>query len=240
MPNEKSKASILSAQLDFEDVSDRTVKSDDIDLSHLDFDFDPDLVSFESLAQSASETAFSEEAVIPPVAPVAATNVTSTASATSAVKPTSSASNLSRQARPGGAKKQHQKNDRFALYAAGVALCGFILIFASLFYFKVLGNDENAPAYLALPETVTNIEGKVIRIQVTLQVRYQDRDWLNSHKKALSDLFPIVIGKIDPEDLRTEQGFQKVQEQLRTELNNGMGSDKIQSVLMNELLTQSH
>ena len=74
---------------------------------------------------------------------------------------------------------------------------------------------------------------------MTIQVSQKDKDWLNSHKKSLTELFPIVITKINPADLHSEQGFDRVREQLRQELNQGSGSDKIESVLINELLTQS-
>jgi len=90
-----------------------------------------------------------------------------------------------------------------------------------------------------MPQTVVNLQDEVVRIQVTLQVENQDRDWLGSHKRALSDLLPIALTKIDPDDLHSEQGLEHLREQLRKDLNQGMETDKIQSVLVNELLTQS-
>jgi flagellar basal body-associated protein FliL len=56
----------------------------------------------------------------------------------------------------------------------------------------------------------------------------------------LSDIFPIVVAKINPEDLHSEEGFERVREMLRSELNQSLATDKIDSVLINELLMQNH
>jgi flagellar basal body-associated protein FliL len=104
----------------------------------------------------------------------------------------------------------------------------------------VIAKDETTPSYLALPKTVVNVDGQVIRLQVTIQVQNKNRDWLATNKKALSDIFPIVVAKINPEDLHSEDGFERVREMLRSELNQSLATDKIDSVLINELLMQNH
>lgn len=237
MATDQSRASQLSAQLDFEDVSGGPNTADELDLSHLDFELDPAMTSLESLVQAPLDyqDADSKDPWVDfPAASAPATP------ATPAYSPPSAKAGQS-AARPRGGKtsQKQEKNDRFTLYAAVIALLGLALIVGALFYFKVLGSDENRIAYLTLPETVTNLPGQTIRIQVTLQVEQKDKDWLNEHKKILGELFPIVIAKINPDDLHSEQGFQNVQTLLRKELNQGTESDKIQTVLINELLTQT-
>ncbi|MBC3886557.1 flagellar basal body-associated FliL family protein [Undibacterium griseum] len=221
MAKDKTKSAILSSELDFEDVDGGPIKDMDIDLSHLQFDLPSD--------KSASTTPLSQ-----PVAEKAASRPQAAASPSPAKKtPTS----------PAGKKntgKNSKISDRFTLYAAVIALCGFLIIFGSIFYFKVLDSDETAPSYLVLPRAVIHPDGQVVRIQLTLQVESKDREWLGSNKKALSDILPIVLTAVDPEDLHSEQGFEHLREQLRQEFNQRMGTDKINSVLVNELLMQSH
>lgn len=206
MATSQSKASLLSAQLDFEDVDGNALKAVDAELADLKFDLPSD------------------------PAPKAPADVRSAPKTQARATP----------AKPVLTHRKTQKKDNFALYAAIIALCSFVVIFSAIFYIKVIAKDETTPSYLALPKTVVNVDGQVIRLQVTIQVQNKNRDWLATNKKALSDIFPIVVAKINPEDLHSEEGFERVREMLRSELNQSLATDKIDSVLINELLMQNH
>ena len=130
--------------------------------------------------------------------------------------------------------------DNFTLYAAGVALLGFLLIFGAIVFSRQVRTDEMTPSYLTLPQNVVTVEDQTIRMVVTIQVANADGGWLASHKQALSDLFPIAMTTIDANDLGTEEGMERAREKLRTELNTRLQTDKIQAVLVEELLTRTH
>lgn len=214
MATSQSKASLLSAQLDFEDVNGNALKAVDAELADLKFDLPPEAAP---KAPADVRSGDVNKRTAPKTQPRVAT-----------------------PARPVLTHRKTQKKDNFALYAAIIALCSFVVIFSAIFYIKVIDKDETTPSYLALPKAVVNVDGQVIRLQVTIQVQNKNRDWLATNKKALSDIFPIVVAKIDPEDLHSEEGFERVREMLRSELNQSLATDKIDSVLINELLMQNH
>ncbi|MFZ6689237.1 flagellar basal body-associated FliL family protein [Undibacterium sp. SXout11W] len=242
MANDKSKASLLSAQLDFEDVGKPSGKSESLDFFDLDFDVDsrPDMLEEHlpspplpdqinpiiteqqfSVSGSAAQVASVKEQAIPEL-----------------LKPKKSAFDTKSLKKTNNSKKKNG-NDNFAFYAAIFALCGFFVVFVAIFYVKVIANESDTPTYLTLPETVVNIEENVIRIKVTIQVERKDRDWLNNNKMMLMQLLPIAVIKIDPDDLHSEEGFDLVREKLRVELNKEMKTDKIQSVLLDQLLMKT-
>lgn len=213
MATSQSKASLLSAQLDFEDVDGKALKVVDAELADLKFDLPSD-----ATPKAAADTRENDvKRPSPKTQPRAAI-----------------------PSRPALTHAKAYRKDNFAMYAAIVGLLSFLIIFAGIFYVKVIDKDETTPSYLALPKTVVNVDGQVIRLQVTIQVQNKNRDWLATNKKALSDIFPIVVAKIDPEDLHSEEGFERVREMLRTEMNQSLATDKIDSVLINELLMQNH
>ncbi|MBC3864046.1 flagellar basal body-associated FliL family protein [Undibacterium jejuense] len=239
MPNEKNKASLLSAQLDFEGVASPPAKSEALDFFDLDIDANARTDMLEEYLpspllpdspvaepQSSANTVRTPSTVVKePVVP-------------ELLKPQKSVSR-SNSSNKSSKKKKEGKSDNFALYAAIVALCGFLAVFVAIFYVKVIADDGETPTYLTLPETVVNVDNNVVRIKITLQVEKKDRGWLNTNKVTLMQLLPIVMTKIDPNDLHSEEGFDLVREKLRVELNREMKTDKIQSVLLDQLLMKS-
>jgi len=243
MPNEKNKASLLSAQLDFERVDTPPVKSEALDFFDLDFDVDsrPDLLETylpsPPLPENESKTSSAE--VISSNSNAGNANTAASSSVVpELLKPKKLVTSVKK---PNSTDKKNKdaKNDKFAFYAAIVALCGFLVVFAAIFYIRVIDNSGDTPSYLTLPETVANLDGQVIRIKITLQVEKKDRDWLASNKSTLMQVFPIVVTRINPDDLHTEQGFDLAREKLRNDFNQELKTDKIQSVLMDQLLTQT-
>ena len=239
MPNEKNKASLLSAQLDFEGVASPQVKSEALDFFDLDIDAgartdmleaylpSPTLPDTPSVEQKTPDTntEIQSAAVKEPLVP-------------ELLKPPKPVTRFDRGTNS-NKKKKDSKSDNFAFYAAIVALCGFLAVFVAIFYVKVIDDNGDTPIYLTLPETVVNVEDNVVRIKITIQVERKDREWLNSNKVLLMQLLPIVMTRIDPDDLHSEEGFDLVREKLRVELNRETKSDKIQSVLLDQLLMKT-
>ncbi|PXX40386.1 flagellar basal body-associated FliL family protein [Undibacterium pigrum] len=136
-------------------------------------------------------------------------------------------------------KKKNNAGDRFGAYAAAIVLVGFAIMLAIFFYIRSVNSNAAGLSYFVLPQQVANLNGQVVRMQVTIQVRTEDSDWLYENKKLLTNLFQIEFAKIDPDDLHSEEGFDTVRSQLKTGLNQSLQTDKIESVLINELLVQN-
>lgn len=212
MSKNGSRASILSAQLDFEAIDGSEPVKSDLDIA---FDGMPEPPMPDPAHQQASPAPVKQPP--PSYAPQ---------------KPV-----LTKK------KAANQKDltpDRFGLYAAIIVLLGFAVLLAIFFYIRSVNSNAAGLSYFDLPRQVVNLNGQVIRVQVTIQVRTEDREWLFENKKTLTDVFQIEVGKIDPEDLHSEAGFDKVRAQFKADLNNALGTDKVESVLINELLVQNH
>ncbi|MFZ6676194.1 flagellar basal body-associated FliL family protein [Undibacterium sp. Xuan67W] len=136
-------------------------------------------------------------------------------------------------------KSAVKKKDYFSQYAAAIILCIFI-VSSVLVYLHMQRPPANTAdlSYMALPQAVVNIDGQVTRVQVTIQVDTDDQDWLIENKKVLNEFFQIALAKVNADDLRTPEGFATMQQDLKKELNQAMHTDKIQAVLLTELLLQ--
>lgn len=211
MAKDKAKQDVGSSLLDFEE------------LSELSF------TSVKTVPPSEAATVSADTA--PPAEPVGE----ATAAATPVAPPPSRTAPAVRKTQKTVAKA---KKDNFARYAALFALLGFILIFAGVLYVR---SDSNklGQAYVILPPAVVNLGGQVVRMQVTLQARREDEGWLLDNQKALAEIFRIEASRIDGDDLHTEQGMAAVQDNFKTKMNESLKVDKIQSVLLTELLVQN-
>jgi flagellar basal body-associated protein FliL len=114
-----------------------------------------------------------------------------------------------------------------------------IVITLSVYIFR--SRDENAAGltYIELSQTLLNEEGLIARMKVNIQVDTDDAKWLQENKKALNDRFPEAATKLDLESLRTPEGFNEAQEELKKGLNQTFQTDKIQAVLLTDLLVQN-
>jgi flagellar basal body-associated protein FliL len=134
----------------------------------------------------------------------------------------------------------YRRKDEFARYAASVALVGLLVFGLGIYsYTQMAPKNEAALSYFALPQTVINVDGQVARLQATIQVDADDEDWLQDNKKVIGEIFQIEVSKVNPLDLRTPEGFESMQKQLKQQINAQMKVDKVQAVLLTELLTQT-
>ncbi|MDP1979630.1 flagellar basal body-associated protein FliL [Undibacterium sp.] len=212
MSKDRSRASLLIEQLDFEAIDGSEPKKPD---PALDFDFDGDAA---------------EVVATPPVKPNAPAGP---------ARSTPPAPNRKTAALEKKSGKKSATSDRFGVYAALIVMLGFAILLAIFFYMRSVTANAAGLSYFELPQQVANLNGQVVRMQVTIQVRTEDKEWLFENKKVLSNVFQIEFAKIDPDDLHSEEGFDTVRAQLKSGLNQALKSDKIESVLINELLMQN-
>jgi flagellar basal body-associated protein FliL len=130
------------------------------------------------------------------------------------------------------------KQDRFTLYAVIVVIVALLTISFGV-YFSRLGERNSAGlSYIVLPQIIVNVDGLVARVQATIQVNDADQDWLHDNKKTLSDSFAKKFLTLNLEDLRSPQGIAGAQIELKELLNRDLNTEKVEAVLLTDLVIQ--
>lgn len=130
------------------------------------------------------------------------------------------------------------KQDRFTLYAVAVVIVALLTISFAVYYSRSQESTSVSLKYIVLPQIVVNIDGQIARAQVTIQVDDADTEWLQANKKALSDSFANKFLTLNLEDLRSPQGMADAQIELKELLNRDLNTDKVEAVLITELVIQ--
>ncbi|MFZ6815694.1 flagellar basal body-associated FliL family protein [Undibacterium sp. Rencai35W] len=225
MPANDRPKNLLTSKIDFEGVEELTKQKATISDDSLDeWGFDLAAVT---IPQAENQLPDPPYIAPPPPQPVAPP------------KERASPVSANNYARSSVKKSPVKKKDHFSQYAAAIILLLFI-VSSVLVYLHMQRPPANTAdlSYMALPQAVVNIDGQVTRVQVTIQVDTDDQDWLIENKKVLNEFFQIALAKVNADDLRTPEGFATMQQDLKKELNQAMHTDKIQAVLLTELLLQ--
>ena len=128
-------------------------------------------------------------------------------------------------------------SDKFAIYAAIVVL----LVFGIAAFFIYVGRNSRNDAelsYLELKQTIVNDQGLVGRLMVTIQVNEGNEGWLEQNKPALDRQFQKELTLIDLETLRSKEGIEELQSELQRKFNQVLKTDKIEAVMVTEVLLQ--
>lgn len=130
------------------------------------------------------------------------------------------------------------KEDRFTLYAVVIVIAALLTISFGV-YFSRLGERNSAGlSYIVLPQVIVNIDGLVARAQATIQVDDANQDWLQENKKSLGDSFAKKFLLLNLEDLRSPEGIADAQIELKELLNRDLNTDKVEAVLLTDLVIQ--
>ncbi|MBC3875025.1 flagellar basal body-associated FliL family protein [Undibacterium flavidum] len=128
-------------------------------------------------------------------------------------------------------------SDRFAMYAAVVVLLFFCAVAFFIYVGRNAKNDANI-SYLELKKSYVNDQGLVGRLMVSIQVNQGDESWLDDNKAILNEQFQKELTVIDLETLRTKEGILELQDELRRKFNQVLKTDKIEAVMVTEVLLQ--
>ncbi|MFZ6749445.1 flagellar basal body-associated FliL family protein [Undibacterium sp. Ren11W] len=131
-----------------------------------------------------------------------------------------------------------EKKDRLTQTIAGLVLLGLIAVTGLIYMYKDSSRNVSGLNYVTLPQIIVNMDGNVARLQVSVQIDMEDADWLKQHKKELENSFQRTIAAMNPDDLRSAKGIAETQLALKQQLNEDARSEKIQAVLITELLVQ--
>ncbi|MDY7536983.1 flagellar basal body-associated FliL family protein [Undibacterium sp. RTI2.1] len=251
MANSDAKKALLTSKLDFEPMHGGIIKSSEFGDNILDeWGFSPDSVVVDS-KPAPDKVNKSTQPVPPANSPLQPSPSLVSSDATTKSKRSVASISLGESAARASATQKKvplsptrktavvRKKDQFTQYAASIILLGFIVISVAIYFYVNRAPKNNAEiSYATLPEAVVNINGQVTRMQVTIQVGADDQGWLQENTKSLNDIFKVAISNTNPDDLRTPEGFLTLQNNLKQELNKAMNSDKVQAVLLTELLLQ--
>ncbi|MFZ6798253.1 flagellar basal body-associated FliL family protein [Undibacterium sp. Di24W] len=134
--------------------------------------------------------------------------------------------------------KKSESQDKFTVYAAVLVL----LLFAALAFFIYrtrIGADVGVAAtYIELKQTIVNDSGVVARLSVTVQVADGDEAWLKENQSLLNSHFRKELSTTEAASLRSMEGKLELQNELKRKFNLLLKTDKVQAVMVTELLLQ--
>ena len=134
--------------------------------------------------------------------------------------------------------KKKVASDRFAIYAASVVLFFFAGVAIYIYLSRVADRNISNSTYSELKQSVVNDQGLVARLSVSVQVSKDDDDWLQDNKAALNEQFRKELTSLDLESLRSKEGMTEFQNELARKFNVVFKTDKVQAVMVTELLLQ--
>lgn len=222
MSNNVTKGSLLTSSLDFEGLEDLSPSSASSTL--------PDALS-ESVLDSKPKPPAKTEEIIQKKTQTAAL-----------VRKQETVKRAPERARPPEKKRAQsvRKKDRFALYAAGIVLLALIGISFGIYEFKFANRNSAGLSYIELGQNVIDVDGLVARMQATIQVDADDAGWLQENKTQLNGSFKKVAATLDLEAMRNPENIPAAQLELQRRINFELNTDKVQAVLLTELLIQEY
>ncbi len=129
-------------------------------------------------------------------------------------------------------------SDRFAIYAAIVVLLLFGVATLIIYLHGTPSRNDANLSYIELKQNLVNDQGMVARLAVTVQATDEDSGWLKDNQAALNEQFRKELSLVDIETLRTKEGLLELQEELKRKLNLVFKTDKVQAVMVTEILYQ--
>lgn len=134
--------------------------------------------------------------------------------------------------------KSVDSDQKFTLYVAGFVLVVFCIAAFFIYQNRYAGRNAANLTYVELKQTIVNDQGVVARMAVTVQVNIGDEDWLKEHERPMNDLFKKEIATMDIDSLRSKDGFNEIQAELKRRFNLEFKTDKVQEVMVTDLLLQ--
>jgi hypothetical protein len=131
-----------------------------------------------------------------------------------------------------------QANDRFAVYAAAFVLVLFATVAFFIYQSRYMNRDAVSQTYVELKQSIVNDAGVVGRIAVTVQVNEGDEDWLHENEAVLNAHFIKELSTLDIDVLRTQEGMTETQEEFKRRFNLLLKTNKVQAVMVTDLLLQ--
>lgn len=134
--------------------------------------------------------------------------------------------------------KTKRAQDKFTIYVALLVLFLFAVVAFFIYQVRSSAPVQTSPTYVELKQTIVNDSGMVARLAVTVQVGAGDEDWLKENQPALDAYFHKELSTTEVASFRSKEGLIELQDELKRKFNLLLKTDKIQAVMVTELLMQ--
>lgn len=135
-------------------------------------------------------------------------------------------------------QKAAVKKDHYAQYVIGFSI---LLAALSFFYFNQTKADTRAEfniGYSVMKSTVFEEDGVVAQMTAAVQVHEDDLSWLKKNEKEIYEVYAKEMRAIDLDSLQTKAGMLEGQKELARRLNLVFKTNKIEAVLLTDLVLQ--
>lgn len=116
----------------------------------------------------------------------------------------------------------------FIILAAGFA--------AAWLYLQYAQKRNAETRYLTLPPIAISRDGHSIRAGLAVRTTGNDADWAAGNKRALEQIMARTLLEADPVRVRTPAGISELQQAFRQAGNASLHTDKVQEILVTDLL----
>jgi flagellar basal body-associated protein FliL len=91
-------------------------------------------------------------------------------------------------------------------------------------------------SYFRLPSLAVSRNGHSMSATFAVKTNGNDANWGGQNKRALEQVMTKVLMDADPQRVHAPGGLQKLQETLKTSINDALHTDKVQEVLITDFL----
>jgi flagellar basal body-associated protein FliL len=104
------------------------------------------------------------------------------------------------------------------------------------FYLQHARQLDREVSYFRLPSVAVSRNGHSMSATVAIKTSGTDANWGAQNKRALEQVMTQVLMDADPQRTHAPGGLQKLQETLKTSINDALHTDKVQEVLITDFL----
>lgn len=131
-----------------------------------------------------------------------------------------------------------KKSDNTAFVTGVVGFFIALAVFAYFYQAKSTKEVSSELAYAQLKPMIIEETGVVGQMTAAVQVNEEDSGWLKDNEKAIYDAYKKEMESMKLDTLSSKEGFIEAQNELKRRLNLIFKTDKIQAVLITDLVLQ--
>lgn len=140
-------------------------------------------------------------------------------------------------AAPKSKPQKQSAHDHVLLYTIAAALVvlaiGFVL---ASFYRQQAERKSVEITYIGFPGVAVSRDGHSIRASFAVRVSVADAEWASTQKQPLEHVMKQALMEADPVRVRAPEGLKALQEGVRSASNAALKSNRVQEVLVTDLL----
>lgn len=132
---------------------------------------------------------------------------------------------------------QRSARDKLLITTVVTALVALALAFAAVWlYLQYAQKQQSEVRYLLLPSVAISRDGHSISASFGVRTNGANAAWAAENKNSLEQIMKRGLMEVDPQRVRAPNGIQQLQDTLREASNAALHTDKVQEVLVTDLL----